>query len=376
MGTNGANGKNCFTTVNSSYIQPTIGSAVVVTVLDTSWMAVGEVIFVQTGGYYLVTVIGSSTSVTISNDAQWTGFNRVAGQTITPGSLVTPGGLRGVAGSSGASTLNGISPTTSKGDIIVDNGANNPTASDVRLPVGSDGKVFTASSSQPTGVGWFSIDLFGIQTSFLNQLPIGRGGTGQATTGPAFDALSPMTTNGDLITRAAGVNSRIGIGSSGQILTVVGGAPAWATGVSSVLQLVQVSTAAHSTQTSTIPLDDTIPQSSEGTQILTVNITPSNNTSRLVVTGVMQFGLSQADQVIVSLFNGGTNAIAAWSDNFAGGLGQMSFVHEFVPGSTSPLTMAVRMGDVGGNQLDVNGISGGRLFGGVQRCWMLIAEYA
>lgn len=38
---------------------------------------------------------------------------------------------------------------------------------------------------------------------------------------------SPLTTNGDLYTRAAGVDARLPVGSSGQVLRVSGGAPAW-----------------------------------------------------------------------------------------------------------------------------------------------------
>ncbi len=37
-----------------------------------------------------------------------------------------------------------------------------------------------------------------------------------------------LTTNGDLLTVAAGVLARVGVGSSGQVLTVSGGAPTWA----------------------------------------------------------------------------------------------------------------------------------------------------
>lgn len=37
----------------------------------------------------------------------------------------------------------------------------------------------------------------------------------------------PMTTNGDLITQAAGVPARLGIGSTSHVLQVVGGTPAW-----------------------------------------------------------------------------------------------------------------------------------------------------
>lgn len=40
---------------------------------------------------------------------------------------------------------------------------------------------------------------------------------------------NPMTTNGDLISRSGGSPSRIGIGTTGQLLTVVAGAPAWQT---------------------------------------------------------------------------------------------------------------------------------------------------
>lgn len=37
----------------------------------------------------------------------------------------------------------------------------------------------------------------------------------------------PMTTNGDIITRAAGVPARVGIGTEGYVLTVISGQPSW-----------------------------------------------------------------------------------------------------------------------------------------------------
>ncbi|MGL6123895.1 MAG: beta strand repeat-containing protein, partial [Shewanella sp.] len=58
-------------------------------------------------------------------------------------------------------------------------------------------------------------------------LPIGNGGTGQTTENAAFNALAPMTTNGDIITRSGGVASRLGIGAAGQVLTVSAGLPSW-----------------------------------------------------------------------------------------------------------------------------------------------------
>ncbi len=43
----------------------------------------------------------------------------------------------------------------------------------------------------------------------------------------AIDAITPMTTNGDLLTVSGGVKARIGVGATGQCLKTVGGAPAW-----------------------------------------------------------------------------------------------------------------------------------------------------
>lgn len=48
---------------------------------------------------------------------------------------------------------------------------------------------------------------------------IADGGTGQTSKTAAFDALSPLTTKGDLIGFNTGHNTRVGVGTDGQILT-------------------------------------------------------------------------------------------------------------------------------------------------------------
>ena len=60
-------------------------------------------------------------------------------------------------------------------------------------------------------------------------LPVASGGTGQITTGAAFNALSPITTTGDLIL-GNGTNSatRLGIGANAYILTSNGTTASWA----------------------------------------------------------------------------------------------------------------------------------------------------
>lgn len=59
-------------------------------------------------------------------------------------------------------------------------------------------------------------------------LAIGNGGTGQTTASAAFNALSPITTTGDLIL-GNGTNSatRLGIGANGYLLTSNGTTASW-----------------------------------------------------------------------------------------------------------------------------------------------------
>jgi len=50
-------------------------------------------------------------------------------------------------------------------------------------------------------------------------LGIAKGGTGQTTANTAFNALSPMTSRGDLLTRDASASARLGVGTDGFLLT-------------------------------------------------------------------------------------------------------------------------------------------------------------
>jgi hypothetical protein len=67
-------------------------------------------------------------------------------------------------------------------------------------------------------------------TSITGVLPIANGGTGANTATAAFNALNPMTTTGDILYEASPTTAaRLPIGSTGQVLTVSGGIPAWGT---------------------------------------------------------------------------------------------------------------------------------------------------
>src|ERR1051326_7191724 len=62
---------------------------------------------------------------------------------------------------------------------------------------------------------------------WTGQLAIGRGGTGAATALAGFNALSPLTTRGDLLTRDATNNVRLAIGSAGKYVRSDGTDPSW-----------------------------------------------------------------------------------------------------------------------------------------------------
>jgi len=72
------------------------------------------------------------------------------------------------------------------------------------------------------------VNLINLSSTITGTLPIGNGGTGQVTATAAFDALSPVTTRGDLIFRNATNNARLAKGTSGQFLTIGANDPAWA----------------------------------------------------------------------------------------------------------------------------------------------------
>lgn len=65
-------------------------------------------------------------------------------------------------------------------------------------------------------------------------LSIARGGTGQSTATAAFDALSPTTTRGDLITRNASNNVRLAVGANNSFLRTDGTDASWSTGLLSI----------------------------------------------------------------------------------------------------------------------------------------------
>lgn len=125
-----------------------------------------------------------------------------------------------------------------------------------------------------------------------------------------------------------------------------------------------------------IPYDDTIPQVGEGTQILTVGITPKSATNKLRVTFRGGFSASGALYAIAALFvNGGANAVVAdavWVQA-AGEVYIITTVYEYVPGVTTLQTLSARVGPSSGT-IRANGTNAARRFGGVSACTLTVEE--
>jgi hypothetical protein len=214
-----------------------------------------------------IDVVNGTTTPVISIDPGYVGQTSITTLgTVTTG---TWSGTRisiargGTGQATAAAAYSALSPMTTTGDIEYEAS----TATAARLPIGATGNVLTvvggipawaapATSGTVTSVSGTALQIdvvngtttpvISIDAGYVGQtsittlgtvttgtwsgttIAIARGGTGQVTAAAAYTALSPMTTTGDIEYEvSAGVAGRLAIGATGNVLTVVGGIPAW-----------------------------------------------------------------------------------------------------------------------------------------------------
>jgi hypothetical protein len=85
------------------------------------------------------------------------------------------------------------------------------------------------SASKLVGTDIATVGTITTGTWQATPVSVAYGGTGQATALAAFNALSPLTARGDLLTRNATDNARLGVGAANTLLTSNGTDPAWGT---------------------------------------------------------------------------------------------------------------------------------------------------
>jgi hypothetical protein len=97
-GTNGSDGINAFTATTANFTQPAELATVVISVGDSSWVSIGQVLYVEGGGYYEVTAAAVGT-ITIRNleDTSTGAYpdNTAPATLITSPKDVSPAGIQG-----------------------------------------------------------------------------------------------------------------------------------------------------------------------------------------------------------------------------------------------------------------------------------------
>ena len=133
---------------------------------------------------------------------------------------------------------------------------------------------------------------------------------------------------------------------------------------------------AHGSTTTQIPGDDSIPQSSEGTQVLSLTtdaLASSSNRIRVFYGGSLS--CSSGNNYGLALFVGGSGAVHSTmvTANTDTRPQSINGAWEYAPGATTALTVSVRYGGGGGTTYK-NGHSGGRQWGGSQAVTLIVEE--
>lgn len=143
-----------------------------------------------------------------------------------------------------------------------------------------------------------------------------------------------------------------------------------------------ISTTTYTTNTSLttiIPADDTIPQNTEGTEIMSIAYTPQNASSTILVCWEVYCGTSiSGTPVAAPLFkDSGANALkTAWSWGPSNNNPTTEVVGSYSEsaGSTSARTYKVRVGAGSGNVYPNGSGAATRIYGGTSECRMTVIE--
>lgn len=145
------------------------------------------------------------------------------------------------------------------------------------------------------------------------------------------------------------------------------------------VQVAYTASSAVATGTTLIPIDNTIPQITEGNEYMTLAITPKSSTNILVIQATISVSSSAAATWLVgALFQDATtNALAAmpvYQPTAQGGV-CIIITHTMVAGTTSSTTFRVRAGANNAGTTSFNGTNGAQVFSTATKSSIVITEY-
>ena len=206
----------------------------------------------------------------------------------------------------------------------------------------------------------------------------------------AADAVNFVThlkagTDGELITwNASGNPAAVPVGTAGHVLTSggTGVAPTFVAAAAGgkIVQVVNTSVTSVVTGTTAMPVDNTIPQSGEGVELITRAITPTSASNKLLFFVSLEIKNTNTGGIqTIALFQDSTaNALAAVYGKYmyasANQWPSQSFQHYMTAGTTSSTTFKIRSGQDGSGTTTLNGQAGNRLYGGVSSSNLTIME--
>ena len=149
-------------------------------------------------------------------------------------------------------------------------------------------------------------------------------------------------------------------------------------GHGTIAQVVRDVETAYITCSTIMPIDDTIPQSNEGDQVLSVSITPINAASTLLIIVDLNVQLAVASGLFASavFVDSVVNAIAGrvGTSPTTGRVETSHYTHMLSAGSTATRTYKVRAGSGSATDLKINGDESTRLLGGVMSSSLTVVE--
>ena len=324
------------------------------------------VLSVATGGTD-VDIVGNVTAATVNADGDTSaGDNAAMGYTAAEGLILTGQGstndvtIKNDADADVITIPTGTTAAVFAGNMRMTKGGDIASASP--LVIDTDGNYFDV-----TGTTNFAAMTVAAGNFFMLQFD----GALTITHGSGIEIPG-----GADLTTAAG-DRLICYATAADTVEVMNVATEAASGGGKVLQVVEVHDGAVATGSTIMPSDDTIPQNDEGNEWMTLAVTPASASNLLRIDTCVHMATTSDDQMIAAIFQDSTASAlsaSAYRQSAANKINSVYMTHYMTAGTTSSTTFKVRGGGMNSGTITFNGVSSGRLFGGVMSSFIIITE--